>query len=213
HRDPIILHIGVEHRRADAAAGRRADDDEAVAAQHDEVAAERRGEEAARLGLGYDQVARPGRDIGHDVVAVMVADPQRLGILAAAAVLPVGAGAIPQIGAAVLPGRIDHRHPLGARPVDQAADRLQRLPAFLAAGIPPLGDAVENRFRPLAEEGVIDIDDEQRWPLAESLRLGAEAGRLHHFLVALGQELVPDSLAHGPFPAFIAWPYYRRRPA
>src|SRR5207249_10989441 len=56
-------------------------------------------------------------------------------------------------------------------------------------------DRFEDGFRPLAAERPIDVDDQQCRPLAEPGARAEPAGGEHR-LVALGQKLVPDRLAH-----------------
>src|SRR3954452_22304389 len=68
-------------------------------------------------------------------------------------------------------------------------------PALLTAGGAPALDRFQNGFRPLAAKRPIDIDDEQRRPLAESRPCAEPAGGEYR-LVALGEEFVPDPLVH-----------------
>src|SRR5882672_7227925 len=79
--------------------------------------------------------------------------------------------------------------------VDQRADIGQRDPGVLAAGIAPALDRFQDRLRPVAAERPIDVDDDQRRPLAEAAAR-AIARRAEHRLVALGEEFVPDRFGH-----------------
>src|SRR6202011_2444985 len=151
--------------------------------------------ETRRLLLSDHDVSGTRCDHRDDLVAVdrIVGAAARL---VAACALPPPAAGIPIIRAA-LTGRVDDRQPLGARPVDQRLDVFESHPGFLAAGGAPPLDRLEDGFRPLAAERPIDVDDEQCRPLAEP-GAGAEPAGGEHRLVALGQKLVPDRLAHGP---------------
>src|SRR6202043_1356977 len=78
---------------------------------------------------------------------------------------------------------------------DQRADIGQRDPGILAAGIAPALDRFQDRLRPVAAERPIDVDDDERRPLAEAAAR-AIARRAEHRLVALGEKLVPDRFGH-----------------
>src|SRR5262249_21231851 len=110
----------VDHGGAHAARSRRPDDDDAVAAEEGQIGSEVRPEEARRLLLSDHYVFRTGGDHRDDLVAVdgIVGAAPRL--LAAGALPPPAAG-VPIVGAA-LPGGVDDRQPLGARPLDQRLD-------------------------------------------------------------------------------------------
>src|SRR5579872_6290738 len=71
----------------------------------------------------------------------------------------------------------------------------QRRPGVLAARGAPALDRLEDRFRPLAAKRPIDVDDEQRRPLAETGPRAEPAGGEDR-LVALGEKFVPNPLAH-----------------
>src|SRR3984893_15337179 len=79
--------------------------------------------------------------------------------------------------------------------VDQRADIEQRDPGVLAAGIAPALDRFQDRLRPVAAERPIDVDDDERRPLAEAAAR-AIARRAEHRPVALGEKFVPDRFGH-----------------
>src|SRR6185437_2506541 len=181
------------HSGAHAAARRRAGDDDAVAAQEPEIAQHVGTEKSARLLLAHDDVLRRRRDLVDDVVAVAI-DAGHARPLGIARILPRPAAGIPAIVAAET-GGVDHRQALLMRPIDQLADIADRHPAFLAAGVAPFLDRIEDRLRLLAAERVIDVDDEQRGLLAEAL-MCAVSRLLENRLVAVGQEFRPDRFRH-----------------
>src|SRR5580700_6541802 len=192
-RDAVIQAEAVEHGGAHAARRGGAGDDEAVAAEQRQVARHVGAEEAGRLLLEHHDVLRLGRDRGDDLVAVEIGD-DGVPVLVAARILPQPGAGIP-IVVAPHAGGVDDRNTFLMALVDQCADIGQRDPGILAAGIAPALDRFQDRLRPVAAERPIDVDDDERRPLAEAAAR-AIARRAEHRLVALGEEFVPDRFGH-----------------
>ena len=81
---------------------------------------------------------------------------------------------------------------LFARFTEQLADVMDAIPTFVAATGAKTLDRVENRFRLVAGKIVIDIDDQNRRPLAEAGSL-AKTGKRKNFFVARRSEYRPKS--------------------
>ena len=166
HRDPIIIAERVDHGRTHTARRRRARDDHGITAQLRQMARHRRAEEPRRLQFVNHEVLRRRRELIDDGVSVAIALRRFL----AAGVLARPAAGIPHIGTARA-GRIDHRQLALMSLVDQPADLGDRRPGLRAAGIPPALDRLQDVLaRIVAREGIADIDDEKRRPLAEAPR-------------------------------------------
>src|SRR5262249_51145139 len=139
---------------------------------------------------------RAGRDLGHDLVAVEIAGHSLVGgVLRGAVVLPRPASGIPQIAAAHA-SRVNHRQALVVGLVDQGADVGKRHPGILTPAVAPPLDGFQDRLWLVAAERIIDIDDDERGPLAEALAGTITRGREYR-LIAFGEELVPDRFGHG----------------
>src|SRR5580692_7032034 len=192
-RDAVIQAEAVEHGGAHAARRGGAGDDQAVAAEQRQIARHVGAEEARRLLLEHHDVLRFGRDRGDDLVAVEIGD-DGMPVLVAARILPQPRAGIPIVVAAHA-GGVDDRDAFVVALVDQRANVWQRDPGILAAGIAPALDRIQDRLRPVAAERPIDVDDDERRPLAEAATR-AIARRAEHRLVALGETFVPDRCGH-----------------
>src|SRR4029077_16467940 len=143
----------------------------AVAAEQRQKGGEVRAEEAGRLLLPDHDILRRRRDRRGDLVAV---DGRRMGTgsgsgagLTGARALPTPAAAVPSVGPPFA-GRIDDRPSLRLRLVDQLLDVGERDPGVFAARGPPALDRFEDRLGALAAERPVDVDDQERWALAET---------------------------------------------
>src|ERR1700722_4012653 len=165
-RDAVIQAEAVEHGGADAARRGGADNDEAVAAEQGEIARHVGAEEPGRFLLEHHDVLRLRRDRGDDLVAVEIAD-DGVPVLIAARILPQPGAGIPIVVAAHA-GGVDDRNAFLVALVDQRANVGQRDPGILAAGIAPALDRFQDRLRPVAAERPVDVDDNERRPLAEA---------------------------------------------
>src|SRR5690348_4516651 len=94
------------------------------------------------------------------------------------------------------PGAVDDGKALGAHVLEQVAGRVNGRPALQATAVAEALYGVLDRLPPVAHEVVVDVDDDQRGPLAESLS-HAIAGFGKDARVALAEEAVPDSFHTG----------------
>src|ERR1051326_5350797 len=69
---------------------------------------------------------------------------------------------------------------------------------------------LSSRLRPVAAERPVDVDDQQRRPLAEAAA-GAVARRVEHRAIALGEKFVPDRFRHCSFPSIKPYAIDRAR--
>jgi len=152
-----------------------------------------RSEETRRLLLLDHDIPRSGSNRCDDFVAVDIVVNGAARLVAARA-LPTPAAGIPIVRGS-LPGSVDDRQLLGACRLDQRFDVFEGTPGLLTAGGAPALDRLQDGFRALAAERPIDVDNKQRRPLPESSS-GAEPTCGEYGLVALGEEFVPDPLAH-----------------